>query len=312
MSAKSQMHDFVIDDQTREYYLYLPNSLTVNAPLVLVLHGYSSSAVSMMNYSGMNRIADANGFAVCYPQGLLDQWDNAFWSVGYSFHENLDVDDVGFLTALAQYLQSEYNLSSENTFCTGMSNGGDMCYLLTCQAPNVFGAVAPVAGCMMEWIYSSCNPEKPIPLFEIHGTQDGITYWEGDMDDNQGYGPYLDVPTTIDFWVQLNVCTQQVTAILPDIYPEDGSIVASEKHINGMNGNEVWLYKIINGGHDWPGSSGNMDIDSSEEIWDFFSQAMENASSVKEVSENQMPSLLSLYQNYPNPFNPITTIRYDL
>lgn len=27
----------------------------------------------------------------------------------------------------------------------------------------------------------------------------------------------------------------------------------------------------ISGGHDWPGSSGNMDIDTSEEIWKFFS-----------------------------------------
>ena len=28
-------------------------------------------------------------------------------------------------------------------------------------------------------------------------------------------------------------------------------------------------YKIINGGHDWPGSWGNMDIDASSIIWNF-------------------------------------------
>ena len=30
--------------------------------------------------------------------------------------------------------------------------------------------------------------------------------------------------------------------------------------------------KVINGDHDWPGSFGNMDINASEEIWDFVSQ----------------------------------------
>ena len=33
---------------------------------------------------------------------------------------------------------------------------------------------------------------------------------------------------------------------------------------------EVWLCKIVNGGHDWPGAWGNMDIIASEVIWQFF------------------------------------------
>ena len=30
--------------------------------------------------------------------------------------------------------------------------------------------------------------------------------------------------------------------------------------------------QVVGGGHDWPGSNGNMDIQSSIEIWNFFSQ----------------------------------------
>ena len=47
-----------------------------------------------------------------------------------------------------------------------------------------------------------------------------------------------------------------------------------------MYNNEVRLYEVINGGHDWPGSSGNMDIESSEEIWSFFSQFIFNIGDV--------------------------------
>jgi polyhydroxybutyrate depolymerase len=30
------------------------------------------------------------------------------------------------------------------------------------------------------------------------------------------------------------------------------------------------FYNVINGGHDWPGEWGNMDINVSKEIWSFF------------------------------------------
>ena len=59
---------------------------------------------------------------------------------------------------------------------------------------------------------------------------------------------------------------------MPNIDLSDDSIVITEKHIEGVHGKEVWLYKIMNGGHDWPGVWGNMDINAGVEILDFFSQ----------------------------------------
>ena len=94
--------------------------MVTGAPLLFVFHGYSGSANGIMNYSGLNQIADENGFVVCYPQGLIDDWDYAFWNVGYDWHVDETVDDVGCATSLAQYLQTEYNLSAQNTFSTGM------------------------------------------------------------------------------------------------------------------------------------------------------------------------------------------------
>jgi hypothetical protein len=37
-----------------------------------------------------------------------------------------------------------------------------------------------------------------------------------------------------------------------------------------LNGNQVWLYSVINGGLGWIGKGGNMDVSASEVIWDFF------------------------------------------
>ena len=313
VQAQPELHQFSHDGLSREYYLYLPDSLVASAPLVFVFHGYSGSANGIMNYSGLNQIADENGFVACYPQGLIDDWDYAFWNVGYDWHVDETVDDVGFSTSLAQYLQTEYNLSAHNTFSTGMSNGGDMSYLLACQASDVFKAVAPVAGCMMTWLYNSCAPLNPIPVFEIHGTVDDVTWWDGaDENDNDGYGPWESVDTTFNFWTQLNNCNEFIIDTLPDVDMSDGSYVVSHKNTNGFNNNEVWLYEVVNGGHDWPGVWGNMDISTSEEIWNFFEIFINNNLGIKDNNQSQNPNTFLLEQNYPNPFNPQTTLHYFL
>ena len=312
-NAQTTFHTFELNGEIREYYLHLPSNIVDDAPLVFVFHGYSGSASGIMNYSGLNQIADENGFAVCYPQGLIDDWDYAFWNVGYDWHVDETVDDVGFIISLTQYLLAEYSLSTDNIFSTGMSNGGDMSYLLACEASDVFRAIAPVAGCMMTWIYDSCAPVNPLPVFEIHGTDDNVTWWEGAGEIyNDGWGPWESVDPTFHFWTQLNGCTESTIDTLPDINTSDGSYVISHKNTNGVNNNEVWLYEVVNGGHDWPGAYGNMDINASEEIWNFFTLVVEDSLNIHTAFTDHLPHGYILHPAYPNPFNPSTTLSYEL
>ena len=288
-----EMFEFEHDGIDRDYYFYRPESLEPNAPLVFVLHGYSGSANSIMSYSNMNSIADENGFAVCYPEGTSDQNNNNFWNVGYAFHGNQNVDDVDFLISLANYLQTEFNLSSENTFSTGMSNGGDMSYMLACQAHEHFKAIAPVAGTMLESIYDSCDSVS-IPVLEIHGTNDNITLWEGDMQNNDGWGSYLSIDDIIDYWVETNECLESEDINLPNIDISDGSNIIKHRYYQCNLNHEVWLYEVVNGGHDWPGSDGNMDIDSSHEIWKFFNQYIYNLGDVNQDNVLNVLDIISL------------------
>ena len=265
----------------REYMLYIPQSAEKNSPLVFMLHGLGSTHTIIMNYSQMNQVADKHGFVVCYPQGIRGAENTRhtkkgtpFWNVGYETHKNETVDDVSFIKSLAIYLQQEYNLDPEKTFCAGMSNGGDMSYLLGCEAPDIFKAIAPITGCMMGWIYDSCNKNDPVPVFQVHGTADKTTYYDGDVDNRDKWGVYMGVETTINFWVDRNECKEVNIDTLPDIDRNDGSIVITEKYTGGRNNNEVWFYKVINGDHEWPPGwpvkSGNGDLNTSEEIWKFF------------------------------------------
>ena len=271
----------------RKYILYIPKSAPHNAPLVFVLHGLGGTAELIREYSQMDKVAEKYGFAVCYPQGTggsenteYTKKGTPFWNVGYETHKNETVDDVLFITDLAKHLQLEFNLDPEKTFCSGMSNGGDMSYLLACQAPDVFRAIAPITGCMMEWIYSSCNKENPIPVFQVHGTDDNTTYYGGDVENKDRWGAYMGVEATVKLWVDRNQCVKLTSDTLPDINKGDGSFVVTEKYSLGLNNNEVWFYKVINGGHDWPQgwpkNSGNQDLNTSEEIWKFFKHTITN------------------------------------
>ena len=264
------------NNETRQYIYYEPENLQENSPLVFVMHGYSSDASVIKNYSNMNTIANENGFAVCYPRGTEDDYGNRFWNVGYDFHPNETVDDVDFLVQLANYLQKKHDLSSENIFATGMSNGGEMCYMLACEASTTFKAVTSVAGMMLQNIMDSCNSENLIPIFEIHGTNDDVNIYNGDPNSSGEWGAYPSIPETIDYWSNLNNCSSFTTENLPNPNSNDGSYVVKERHYDSDNGNEIWLYKVVGGGHDWPGAFGNMDIYSSLEAWLFFELTMNN------------------------------------
>lgn len=297
--AKAQYQTFYHNGIIRNYIVHLPPMLPPNSPLVFLLHGYGGTPLDIINYSGMNDVADANQFAVCYPEGTEDDWNRHCWNLKYDFQIGMTADDVDFLDSLAFYLQTNYNLDPEKTFCSGHSNGGDMCYRIACQDAGNFKAVAAVSGCLMKWIHDSCANVNPIPVFEIHGTEDQTTLWNGDMFNLQGYGPYYSVPFTFDFWGSVNNWQNEIIDTLPDLDPTDGSIVISYKKIDGINGNQVWLYKELRGGHGWPGSGGpgtNMDINTSSEIWSFF-QTYNIVTSQKELDRYIQEEVITS----PNP-----------
>ncbi|MBD45258.1 MAG: hypothetical protein CMC65_08585 [Flavobacteriaceae bacterium] len=298
LETQAQYTLFDHDGITRQYIYYEPTELNEQLPLVFVMHGFTGDANDIKNYSKMNDFADQYGFAVCYPRGTVDSGGNRFWNVGYAFHQNETVNDVGFLTELAVYLQDTHALNPDYTFATGMSNGGEMCYMLACQAYDTFKAVAPVAGMILQVILDECDESPAIPIFEIHGSQDNVTPLSGDPDNNDGWGAYPSIQFTINYFAEKNECATVVNGLVPNIDTSDNSFIESEKHLNGINENEVWYYKVVGGGHDWPGAWGNMDIEAGQEAWLFF----QNYIDANLLNNNSLTIEKSIHI-FPNPSN---------
>ena len=280
----------------REYIYYHASSAPPNCPLVLVFHGYSGTAQGIMDYSEFNTLAEEFGFAVCYPQGTLDGSNTTFFNVGYDFQNNQTVDDVAFVEVLVDSLQAIYSLSEQDVFSTGMSNGGDFSYMLACQASETFKAIAPVAGMIMQDIMDDCNPVKAVSILEIHGTQDNVTYWQGDPNNNDGWGAYPSIPNTISFFTNMFGLTNLSSTVFPDIDPTDGSTVSSDKYNSLLTSScsQVWLYTVNGGGHDWPGAYGNMDISASREAWLFFEQLCVSPVGIDEYNSGNYRKLIRI------------------
>lgn len=248
----------------RTYHLHLPDGLPDGAPLVVVLHGYGGTGNP--DRFGMNATADRHGFAVCYPEGERDSRGKQCWNVGYPFQADMEIDDVRFLEELIDHLHRRYGLSRRNVFCTGISNGGDMCYLLASQRPDLFAALGPVAGFMSVAILRADSATHAVPLFEIHGTADRTTRWEGDLENSGGWGAYLPIPIAVGYWAAKNKCLEERVDTLPR--GADGLQAIAHRYTGGTDGNEVWLYETLGGKHSWSETG----VDTCEELWRFFSR----------------------------------------
>jgi polyhydroxybutyrate depolymerase len=270
------------NDLERQYFVHVPAKPAPAAgrPVVLVFHGGGSNAKVTILYTGMNQLADREGFLVVYPEGtgLLEaaKTFNAGICCGYAQRRN--VDDVQFTRDLLDDLGRRTNLDPKRVFATGISNGGMIAYRLASELSDRIAAVAPVAGTIGS---GAIQAKRPVSVMHFHGTKDEFVNYTG------GFGPrastkvdFTSVEETIARWAKHNGCTVPAMAeSLPDAVA-DGMSVTRKACGPGKEGTEVVLYTIEGGGHTWPGResrlAGNVlgpstkDIDANELMWEFF------------------------------------------
>jgi len=294
------------DGMQRDYILYVPANFTGNesVPLILNYHGYGSSAFEQMNYGDFRPIADTAGFLVVHPQGTLHfgipHWNVGGWTIGST------ADDVGFTAALIDSIAAEYNIDLNRVYATGMSNGGFMSFLLACQLGEEIAAIASVTGSMTLETNVACSPARPVSILQIHGTDDSVVPYTGSL-------IFKPVDTVIEYWVDYNNCnpTPEYT-LLPDLDPNDGSTVELYVNEEGDNGVSVEHYKVIGGGHTWPGNAiggagTNYDINASVEIWNFFARFdLNGITGIEQLGENKHQITI-----FPNPTNSYISIQLD-
>jgi len=270
LHAQIERGSFDFDGHLRNYMVYLPNNYTgsTNFPLVICLHPYGWGAQRMMDYTKLNQVADTSDFIVVYPSAIPN------WNSGVAENPSYptpNVDDVGFINALIDIMSNRYSIDLERIYACGYSNGGFMSYKLACQLGNRIAAIASVGGVISTSTAESCSPLRTIPVLHIFGTADPYVPINGGT-------VWYSVDQTLSVWTNFNDCVQTDTTTLPDLDPTDGCTVEKITYKDCSDNSNVVYYKVINGGHTWPGAgplsnafgNTNQDINASVEIWNFF------------------------------------------
>src|SRR5690606_28441464 len=121
-------------------------------PLVVLLHGYTSSGADIEAYTRMGDVVDELGFLLALPDGTEDILGLRFWNATDACcdHFGRRPDDVGYLTALLDAVGDAARVDDGQVFFAGHSNGGFMSYRMACELPGRVAAIASMAGATYE------------------------------------------------------------------------------------------------------------------------------------------------------------------
>ncbi|WP_052190774.1 PHB depolymerase family esterase [Chitinibacter sp. ZOR0017] len=273
--------------QTRYYRVHLPPQLKSGQPLPLVvaLHGGGGHRGIMADprWYGLSPKADQAGFIVAYPNGL-SRWPGgqfATWNAGNCCGAARDqaVDDVGFIRAMVAAIAQRWPVDRQRVFATGMSNGAMLAYRLACEAPDVFRAIAAIAGTDNT---RSCPPGRAVSVLHIHALDDERVLFNGGAGRQDGLREqvtdFTSVPATLTRWTQRLACPEQGRVVLQQAGAQ------CTQYAPCQSGSEVQLCTTATGGHSWPGGQsprkGKADpsqaISATDLLWAFFQRQSEH------------------------------------
>jgi len=269
-----------VDRRTRTYLVHVPKSYdgTKPYPVVLAFHGGGSNAEQMVRFCGLSEKADRAGFLVVYPNGTGLLTTMLTWNGGNccGFAMQHQVDDVAFIRALLDDLESAIKVDRRRIYATGMSNGAILTYRLASELSDRIAAVAPVAGPMGT---ETCAPQRSVPVIHFHGTNDEFAPFQG------GHGPksmsgtnFYSVDHSIRAWIKANRCPDQPLVVREPDQAKDGTAVVRKTYGPGTDGSEVVLEVIEGGGHTWPGrqpplkflGKSTKNVSANDLMWEFF------------------------------------------
>jgi polyhydroxybutyrate depolymerase len=165
-----------VGERPRTFAYYAPASLPPSPPLLIAFHGSGQTGESFRAGTGyaFDRVADASGFVVAYPDGYERHWNDCRKVASFAARA-LNVDDIGFVRAMVAHLEAKLGVDPGRVFATGHSNGGSMCYRLAQEMAGEIAGVAPISASMPVPANNDCQENgRAMSVLVMNGTDDPI------------------------------------------------------------------------------------------------------------------------------------------
>ena len=259
-----------IGPSSRKAILELPGGHNVShkLPLVVALHGYTSSGLGVSGFFDLIDSVHENGHLLLRPDGTISATGQRFWNATDACCNiwGQEVDDFSWLTSLINEAITYHGADPEGIIIVGYSNGGFMAHRMACERGYMLRSIISLAGAT-HYDFNDC-PNTGYPnVLQIHGTSDSVIFFDGGtiLGDN-----YPAASQTVFSWANRSGCDLTYTEInqLDLISPRGVNDTNEYEHLNCSSGNRVSLWEIPNGSH-YPQLSSSSDDDFPSTILDW-------------------------------------------
>jgi polyhydroxybutyrate depolymerase len=276
------------EDIEREFFVHIPRGAilgTAELPVVIAIHGYTSTATGFQAAHGLNRHADEHGYIAVYPQGshffadvgqggapLITSWNDLAANQAQTAagpHCTTDsihypcppecgectrcgwttcYDDVGFLTKLLDATLAEFPIDAERVYLLGVSNGAMMALRLGCERSSRFAAMTAIIGQLAPGY--ACGPEADLPMLHLYGGQDETVRPDGMAGSIDGF-IYTSAAETASTWASAMACETGPAPWQNEI-SEQAEFACTAYSNCAVTGHEIVGCMDPDGGHVWP------------------------------------------------------------
>ncbi len=273
------------DGIEREYFVHVPKGADRPLPVVVAIHGYTSTATGFQAAHNLNPHADLKGYIVVYPQGshftVSGEGDTSYRVTSWNdLAANMPAkaegphctderyeypcppecgscnrcawtscyDDLGFIEKMLDAVQSNYVTDTSRYYLLGVSNGGMMALRLGCNLSGRFAAIAPIIAQLAPGY--ACGPTVDLPMLHLYGGKDNTVRFDG-QPGGDGF-IYTTAAKTASIWAEAMSC-ETGPRHWENEYSRSVGLQCTAYSDCRIDGHEVVSCMEPGGGHDWPG-----------------------------------------------------------
>lgn len=276
-----------------DYYTFTPSltsarTTTQGMSLVVMLHGCTQNAYSFAQGTLMNKVAQANGFVVLYPQQSKRYQLNSCWR-WFLPDERRGLAEADTIMEIIDTTISMYGLDPEKVFMAGLSAGAAMASLVAARHPDRFRAIAMHSGPILGKAHNLATGLETMKASDTGKVEDLIEHLAGYTVQHNNL-PAMIIHGVKDDVVNINNAQQLTLQFLHlNELPTDAEPKVSlhyagtpreytHRTFKDKHHNAVELVEVKHLNHAWSGGDDSLSYNSrkgpnsSHLIWNFFSR----------------------------------------